>query len=228
MAIQDPLQQSFDGFPSTSGVLELARRAQSGDQDALTRLFQHYQEELRRIVRIRMGAQLRVAGGLESLDVVQQTFMKAWTKLDDFQITSERGVLGWLARIAERQILDELDKTRAEKRALRRTVSIEDILGLNLSSSSLAFEPAASDTLPEGHAMRAELRRIVDEAVQELDDAQREVILLRNYADADWDEVQRQTGAPTVKAAQATHFRARARLATILARRLPSDLLGEA
>ncbi|MEL6905919.1 MAG: ECF-type sigma factor, partial [Planctomycetota bacterium] len=64
------LENSVDR-PSTSGVLELARKAQDGDPTALGQLFQHFEEPLRRMVRIRLGAQLRAGGGIESLDVVQ-------------------------------------------------------------------------------------------------------------------------------------------------------------
>jgi len=226
MSPSDPLLQSCDGLPDVSGVLPLARRARTGDQAALTELFTRFQEPLRRIVRIRMGARLRHTSGLESLDVVQQTFTKAWTKLDEFEPRSERAVLSWLARIAERQIHDEYDKGRAAKRGGGTTTSLEQLLG-SRPGSSQGLDPAADDSLPDHRAERAELCRIVDEAVQELDDHYREVILLRTYGDADWDEVARLIDAPSIKAAQAVHFRARARLASILTRRLPQDLDGE-
>ncbi|MEO0661861.1 MAG: ECF-type sigma factor, partial [Planctomycetota bacterium] len=134
------LENSVDR-PSTSGVLELARKAQDGDPTALGQLFQHFEEPLRRMVRIRLGAQLRAGGGIESLDVVQLTFVKAWSKLDGFEIRSEREVLAWLARIAERQIYDELDKMNAAKRGYGRNVSIEELL-----DASIRIDPPATDT----------------------------------------------------------------------------------
>lgn len=226
MRDHDPLQASFDGHPDASGVLPLAQRARAGDAAALAALFERFREPLRRIVRIRMSDQLRHAGALDSLDIVAQSFAKAWTKLDDFELRSERAVLSWLARIAERQIMDELDKVRASKRGSRRTFRIDDLLGQSFGSSG-GFDPAADDTLPEGHAQRAELCRIVDEAVQELDGKDKEVILLRTYGNADWEDVARLIDAPNVKAAQATHYRARTRLASILARRMPGEFRGE-
>jgi RNA polymerase sigma-70 factor (ECF subfamily) len=226
MADRDPLNDSFDDPPSAAGTLPLARQAQSGDALAMTALFERFQEPLRRIVRIRMGAQLRHSSGLESLDVIQQTFMKAWCKLDEFELRSERSVLCWLARIAERQILDEADKLRASKRAASTTVSIETLFGVGPERSS-RFDPTSSGSTPDGHAQREELKQIIDEAVQELEENHREVILLRNYSDADWDEVARHIGAPNVRAAQAMHYRARARLASILAQKLPREFRAE-
>jgi RNA polymerase sigma factor (sigma-70 family) len=222
MAERDPLTDSFDGPPSATGTLPLAHQAQRGDAQAMAALFERFREPLRRIVRIRMGAQLRRSSGLESLDVIQQTFMKAWSKLDEFELRSERSVLSWLARIAERQILDEADKQRAAKRGSNTTVSIDAILGFGAARNP-ALEPAATGSTPDGHAQREELRLIIDAAVQELDESYRELILLRNYGDADWDDIARHTGAPNVRAAQAMHYRARARLASILAQKLPRE-----
>lgn len=226
MADRDPLSDSFDEPPSASGTLPLARLAQRGDAEAMTALFERFQEPLRRIVRIRMGVKLRTSSGLESLDVIQQTFLKAWSKLDEFELRSERSVLCWLARIAERQILDEADKLRTSKRSAGTTISIETLLGVGNERSS-HNEPTASGSTPDGRAHREELKQIIDEAVQELDENHREVIILRNYSDADWDEVARHIGAPNVRAAQAMHYRARARLASILAQKLPREFRAE-
>lgn len=198
--------------------LELARRAQKGDEEALNELFRLYQEPLRRIVRIRMGAHLRRRGGLESMDIVQQTFAKAHTKLEDIEIRTPQAILSWLARIAERQVHDANDHMSARKRDYRRTSALQ--FGDESFGSVFDIEPEATDTLPEDRAQRNELRGAVDEAMLELRDDYREILLLRDYAQADWETIAAEVGAPNVRAAQATHYRARAKLASLLAHRM--------
>lgn len=196
--------------------LELAQRAQNGDDDALNELFRRYQEPLRRIVRIRMGAHLRRQGGLESMDIVQQTFAKAHSKLEDIEIRTPQAILSWLARIAERQVHDANDHMTARKRDYRRTSALQ--FGDESFGSVFDVEPEATDTLPEDRAERNEMKIAVDEAMLELRDDYREIILLRDYAQADWDTIATEVGAPNVRAAQATHYRARAKLASLLSR----------
>lgn len=218
-AAQDPLEESFEAsvqFPED--VTELARLAQSGDEDALNELFSRYQEPLRRIVRVRLGKRIRQAGALDSMDIVQETFVNAHRKLPDFEIRHERSVIAWLARIAEYQIHDANDYVSAKKRDADRSSRLEDLL-----NDEESFDPAADETLPVGRVERSELREIVDDCVAELKEEYREVILLRDYAHADWATITEQIGAKNVKAAQATHYRARGALAVQLARRLPDD-----
>ena len=209
----------------TTGVLPLARKAQAGDEAALDELFRRFQEPLRRMVSIRLGAHIRSAGALESMDIVQQTFLKANSKIGTFEVRSERSVLSWLAKIAERQIFDASDKALAGKRDWRRSIRLDDLLHANDSSSG-GFDPASGETGPGDRAERNEVQRIVDAAVEELSDEYREVILERDFAKADWESVAAAIGAVNVRAAQARHYRARARLASILGRRLPSDSVG--
>ncbi|QDV04590.1 ECF RNA polymerase sigma-E factor [Planctomycetes bacterium Poly30] len=215
--ITDPLEQSFDGRPPLSGIMPVAKRAQEGDPDALNQLFQYFQEPLRRIVRMRLGKQLRQASQMDSMDFVQNTFVKAHDKFGGFELRHESGIIAWLARIAERQISDAYTHVNASKRDHSRLARLDDLLGF----SEQGFDPASDETLPEGKAWREEIRSIVDECVGQLSDDYREMILLRDYAQADWVTIVEVTGLPTTGAAQTKHIRARAALSVKLARRFP-------
>ncbi len=218
----DPLYESLDGSPRPErdeDALELAKRAQEGDEDALNKLFERYQEPLRRIVRIRMGGHLRRAGGFESMDMVQRTFAKAHAKLSTVELRDPRSILNWLARIAERQIHDANDYISAEKRDWRRTAPLQGSSS-GTGESTPGFQPEAMDTLPEQRALRNELQATIDDSMLELKDDHREVILLRDYAGLEWVEIAEQLGKDNVHAAQELHRRARIRLARTLSTRL--------
>lgn len=218
----DALQASMDGAPSPAqdtDSLDVALRAQAGDEGALNDLFRRYQEPLRRIVRIRMGSHLRRQGGLESMDMVQRTFAKAHAKLATVELRNSRSILNWLARIAERQIYDANDYMSAEKRDWRRTAPLQGQAPGN-AESNVGFQPEAQNTLPEQGAVRSELQNTIDEAMGELKEEHREVILMRDYSGSDWATIAEELGRESVHAAQELHRRARIRLARSLTSRL--------
>jgi len=218
----DPLEESFDRRPVESDVMLLARRAREGDSDALNRLFERYGEPLRRIVSVRLGTKLRRDAGIDSMDVVQNTFMRAQAKFPEFEPLHEGAVLAWLSRMAEFQIRDEVGRAKAAKRGSNQIVGLEDAFG-GAFGNDRALDLAGQGTLPEGYAERRELAEIVDECVADLSEEHRELILLRVYAQADWRTIAQQIGADNVKAAEAKFYRARIALASRIARRLPDD-----
>ncbi len=193
--------------PGLATSIELVRKAQGGDRGALDQLFERYYERVYRIVRIRMGARLR--GVLESLDLVQETCAVAARKLDAFQPEDRASLIQWLARIAEHQIHDAADRIAAQKRDVGRETPLE--------SGDLGSTRGAS---PSSIVANQELKEIYDACVEGLPGDYRELILLRDYALASWEETARAVSAPNVHAAQEKYRRAQVRLAGSLRKRL--------
>ena len=94
-------------------------------------------------------------------DVLQNTFLKAWNRLDSFQ--GEAKIATWLSRIAINESLDLL------RRNSHPTVSTDD--DASLSSTLLA------DLYFDG----SEVEAMLQEAIATLPDVQRSVFLLRYY-----------------------------------------------
>ncbi len=196
--------------PDLEQSLELARRAQEGERNALESLFARYQDRLRRVVRVRLGVRLR--GEMESMDVVQDTFAVALRKLPTLEVRSRAGLLAWLSKIAENQIRDAHDRGAAQKRDRGREVALDP-------GATAGHDPAASETLPDERVARREAIEVVDAALTELTQDHREVILQRDYLGADWSEVAGALGR-SVPAAQELHRRAWIRLRRIVRPRL--------
>src|SRR6187401_2010528 len=106
--------QVLDPPPALAESVDLVRRGQAGDNAALGELVGRYQDRVRRIVTIRMGAQFR--GLLDSLDLTQATWMAALRGLPGFEPRDHGSIIRWLARIAENQVLDAADRLYAAKR----------------------------------------------------------------------------------------------------------------
>lgn len=217
----DPLRDSVGGDLPADGSAELIRRARGGDEDALDELLRRYQEPLRRIVRIRLGARLRRY--TESMDIVQNAYVVAARKLGEVDLSSQADFLQWLARIAERQIHDEAKRQGALKRDAHSEVPIHGDHDASASVPGGVFEPAAADSLPVDRALKNELRAIVDDEIGRLPDRYREVILLRDYQYGDWDFVAREVGAPNAHAASQLYQRAWIKLRGALLPRLELD-----
>lgn len=214
----EPEAYSGAALPDVAHSLVLARRARDGDERALNELLERYQERLRRIVRVRMGAGLRRE--LESMDVVQEALIVAARKIDTAQLRTHASILSWMASIAENQLRDAHDHATAQRRDRRREVPLQPAGPPGDTEAGREDHLAANDTLPEDRAARGELAELVDEAMAELSEEHREVILLRDYSGASWDEVRVALGRASAGAVQELHRRAWIRLRRLVRPRI--------
>lgn len=202
--------------PDPAQSAELVRRASGGDDFALGELLERYRPRLRRIVRIRLGARLR--GRLESMDIVQEAYQVAVRKISEFEMTSPSSILQWLSRIAEHKISD----ADAYFAALRRDVGREEAADGAPDESGIGARLAADKTSPPEAAERAETREIMDDCVEQLSDAQREVVILRDYCGGDWEFVAAELDS-NPHAAQELHRRAWVKLRELARSRMGTD-----
>lgn len=197
-------------------TLDLVRKAQQGDRDALERLFSRYYERVRRSVRARLGVRLR--GKLESGDILQQAFAKAFTTFDRFEMRHEGSFLHWLAEIAVRQIGDAADYHGADKRTPPLPqMSLDATVGDG--SGAVVDLVAGDDTGPDGRSVAHENEAAVEECLDQLPEEYRRVLILRDYDGLEWLEVMRELGKNTDSAARELHRRALLELARLLRRR---------
>jgi RNA polymerase sigma-70 factor, ECF subfamily len=193
--------------------LDLVRKAQHGDREALNRLFARYYERVRRIVRLRLGRRLRE--NVDSGDILQETFAAAVRAFEGFEVRDEASLIHWLSRLAERQIIAQADYFSARKRDQRRNVALEGTAG-DGSSDSFRIEHADDSTRPLDRLADAEESVLVESCIAELSEDYRELILLRNYAGASWEAVAEETGRPSAAAARMMHARAMVELGKLV------------
>ena len=198
-----------------TATLELVLRAQDGDEQALESLFGRYYDRVRRVVRVRIGPGLR--SQLETGDVLQQTFMTAVRLFDRFEMRDEGSLIHWLSMLAERQIHDQADYSKADKRNYQRKVRLE-IKGEDGATTDLGRDLRADDLLPEQHSAKAEEQRQLEEAMDQLDEPHRAVILLRDFEGLSWEDVATELGRPSAGAARMFHATALKNLALLMRR----------
>ena len=193
--------------------MRLVRRFQGGDDAALNELFGRYYERVERMARIRMGPRLRRL--TESDDIVQNTFAIAFKKIGQIELRDHSSIIQYLSKLLENQIKGAVDYFGAQKRDSTREVPLET----RSEGGEARVEPVDRAPQPIDHAVASELKDLYDSCVQALAPDHREVILLREYADASWPEITAALGRPTEHAAQELYCRAQIKLANCLRRR---------
>ncbi len=201
-------------------TVSLIRRHRGGEQAALEELFRRHVPRVERIVRVRMGPLL--AKRVDVADVVQETLLRGFEKLDSFEPREEARLVHWLATIAEHKIQELARLHGRAKRDVRREVRLHDVARAS-GASSVTWDPATDATGIVEKLQRRELAQTVDACLAELPAEWREAILLRDYADASWGFVAEQLGKTSEGAARALYHRARAELAERVRRRMRRD-----
>jgi RNA polymerase sigma-70 factor (ECF subfamily) len=128
------------------------------------------------LAELHLGRRLR--GKLDPSDVVQQTMLRAYSALGEMRDARPEVLVAWLRRILARTLADAVKHYERDKRDIALERSLE--AGLDRSASGFAAWLAADQTSPSGRAERnEELLRLV-EALAELPELMREVVVLKS------------------------------------------------
>lgn len=165
---------------------QLVALAKQGDPSALNQLCGVYGERVRRIVRLRIGPELR--SKFDSVDVVQDALIQALGSLNDFTYRNEGDFLRWLCRIAENTFHDVLDKFHAEKRDIRRKIWFT---GEETTTDRGSFGIAGplQTTTPSVLLSRKEQLDRLERAMDNLKPEYREVIVLSRIEKLSHEEI---------------------------------------
>jgi RNA polymerase sigma-70 factor, ECF subfamily len=153
-----------NAVPRANDDTPLVLRAIQRDQDAFGELYD------RHVVRVYRHIYYMIGNAAEAEDLTAQTFLKAWEAINRYQV---RGApfISWLLRIAHNLGVSHL-------RARRETSQLHD----GLVDDKLRRDPEWS------YQQTAE-EELVREAILQLRDEQRQVIILRFIEDLDYREV---------------------------------------
>jgi RNA polymerase sigma-70 factor, ECF subfamily len=180
--------------------VSLANRAAQGDHAAFARIMRRYNQRLYRLAVSVMG------DASEAEDVLQESYVRAFYAFATYAGAGSLG--GWLARIVRNEAID-----RVRARDSRRShVAIEADLGgqsgedeTNVGDDLIRAPGARIDlqamTDPQALAANAELRRLLERAIQRLPEQFRTAFVLREVEGLSVEETAEYLGIPpaTVK-----------------------------
>lgn len=164
----------------------LVNLAKAGDTSAINQLCTVYGERVRRMVRLRMGRELRPK--LDSVDLVQDAILSAFEGLGDFTYKNEGDFLRWLSRIAQNALRDNLDRLYADKRDIRREVRL-DSNGPATQSPHVEPNVPIQTTTPSVILSKKEDLDKLEKALDKLKPEYREVIVLAKIEELSYAEI---------------------------------------
>ena len=141
-----------------------------------TEALEPYRKYLRVLADLHLDRRLR--GKLDASDVVQQTMLRAYSASGSLRNSQPEVLVAWLRRILASTLADMVKHYERDKRdvALERSLEAD----LDRSASGFASWLAADQTSPSRKAERnEELLRLVD-ALAELPETMREVVVLKH------------------------------------------------
>lgn len=160
----------------------LIRRARGGSSEALNAVFESYGERLLALIRLRLGPGLRKK--LESRDVMQQTLLKAFRHIEQFEGSGERSLMGWLGAIAHNEIRNQARYFGADGRDARQEEPLDEAVAL----------PAEQLRTEVSRIHLREQTRKLERAMERLSEAHREVLLLRRFEEMSFPEIGERIG----------------------------------
>ena len=201
-----------DNAVSTSDLIRRARQHEAGARDQLLETYRHYLKLL-----ARTGIDTSLQGKADPSDLVQETFLKADQHFGQFHGRGEAELTAWLRQIMARNLADLVRHYHlAEGRRTCRECSLEQLLTESSQALDNLLAGAAS---PSESAQRREMSVVLANALAELSDEQREVIVLRSLQEQDWPKVARRMGR-TVGAVRMLWVRALKRLRPLIEKQL--------
>jgi RNA polymerase sigma-70 factor (ECF subfamily) len=195
------------GQPSQSLDLaesELVDQSRNGDRAAFTELVDRYAAKIFRLARH------ITKNDHDAEDVLQEAFLKAYSRLDQFQGNSR--FYTWLVRIAVNEALMKLRRAKT-----RNTVSLDQVL--ESEDGPLRRETASEEESPEERYGRLETREYLTQAIDSLSEAYRSVFVLRDIEGLSTEETAEMLDL-SVSAVKSRLLRARLQLREKLKRQL--------
>jgi RNA polymerase sigma-70 factor (ECF subfamily) len=194
---------------------DLVRRAAAGEQEALAELFGLYRERLRQMVHLRLDRRLQ--GRLDASDVLQEAYLDLARRLPEYAGEPAMPFFLWLRLLTGQRLID-LHRMHlgAQMRNAAQEVSLYRGALPQASSVSLAAQLLGRLTSASRAAIRAESQIRVQEALNNMDALDREVLTLRHFEMLTNDETAVVLGIKK-SAASNRYIRALKRLKEILA-----------
>jgi RNA polymerase sigma-70 factor (ECF subfamily) len=171
-----PGAPSPDDAQPTQVLLDRVRR---GDGDAVNGLLERHRDAIKRMIDRRMDrvVQRRV----DASDIVQDVMIEANRRLGDYLANPTMPFQLWLRHMARDRLIDAHRRHRvASTRSVDREVALPPA-GPDASQADMLGQFADRELTPAAAATWRELERRFAAAVEKLEEADRQIVLLRHF-----------------------------------------------
>jgi RNA polymerase sigma-70 factor (ECF subfamily) len=201
-------------WPESSETQQLLELVRGGDAAARSRLLERHRAAVRRLIALRMDPVLQRR--VDASDIVQDVLIEADRRLKEYLDTAKMPFHVWLRHMARDRLIDAHRRHRgAARRSLDRERTLPQAELSNQSALDLANLLVDRQMTPAAAATHHELELRFQQALETLDDDDREIVLMRHF-----EQLSNQQTAEALKlsepAASMRYLRAMRRLRTLL------------
>ena len=201
-------------WPEQTVTQNLLANARQGDRAAVNRLLERHRVSLKKLIQLRLDR--KIARRVDASDVVQDVLMEANTRLQDYLADPRMPFHLWLRQLAQDRMIDVYRRHRgAQRRSLDREQSITAPQFSDQSGLDLMGQLADHELTPAAASIRKELEARFVLALDQLEDEDREIVLMRHFEQLGNSEVADALGL-SAAAAGMRHLRALRKLRAIL------------
>ena len=163
-------------MPEDPEIIELIEKAKKGDEGSLANLFARYKQQLQRMIEFRMDHKLR--GRIGASDVLQEAYLDLSRKLANFD-PQKMSFFVWLRLVTNERIINLYNEhIKVQKRDARREQQNSPVYA---SSINLAGHLIDRCTSISGKAIKVERAAQIESVLDQLEEADREIIALRIF-----------------------------------------------
>ena len=167
-------------WPEQNVTQNLLAEARNGDRSAVNRLLERHRTSLRKMIQLRLDH--RLAQRVDASDVVQDVLLEANTRLQDYLSDPRIPFHLWLRQLAQDRVIDMHRRHRgAQRRSLDREQSLAAPEFADRSGFDLLGQLADHELTPAAASIRKELETRFLLALQQLDEEDREILLMRHF-----------------------------------------------
>ncbi len=192
--------------------LTLVKRVRTGDQRAFRLLVERYQ---RKVYSVALGM---LKDREEAMDVSQEAFVKVYKYLDHFK--GDSSFYTWLYRITVNVCIDVIRKRGGGGKG--EMVEFDESFQVDLAEAQIGALGTRLGTNPQKSALRKELAAKIEEALAEVPEKHRAILLLREVEGMSYEDLAKTLDIPK-GTVMSRLFHARAKVQKILSEYLELD-----
>ena len=201
-------------WPEGDKTQNLLAEVRNGDAEAINSLINRHRNAVHRLVRMRIDQ--AIAARVDVSDVVQDVMLEASQRLGDYLQNPVMPFHLWLRQLAKDRLIDMHRRHRAaKKRSVDREQAVTSLTHDDQSAADLAQLLRDTELTPATAIVRREMEQRFLEAVNQLSDSDREIIMMRHFEHLSSAEVA-QALEMTTAAAGMRYLRALRKLTDVL------------
>jgi RNA polymerase sigma-70 factor (ECF subfamily) len=191
--------------------LTLVKRVKSGDQRAFKLLVERYQ---RKVYAVALGM---LKDKEEAMDVSQEAFVKVYKYLDHFK--GDSSFYTWLYRVTVNICIDVIRRRQSMK---GEQVEFDETIQMDSPDAHIGALGSRLGTNPQKSALRRELAEKIQEALEQVPEKHRAILLLREVEGLSYEDLARTLEIPK-GTVMSRLFHARTKVQKILSEYLELD-----